>query len=145
MTTQAPINVPGALTALAARDPDCYVFACAGLIGATPELLIGRQGRQARGRHQPGDCTPGLVRAAMSVGLPFPTVAGARFALEPDRPGLSRMPGRHTRRPARRRAHAVGVNFEPVIKFFGTGLSVARSLNSCFAVAWSQSTTEPTL
>jgi menaquinone-specific isochorismate synthase len=34
------------LSRLAARYPDCYTFACAGLIGATPELLIRRQGRQ---------------------------------------------------------------------------------------------------
>src|SRR5260370_25229357 len=38
------------MKALADRDPDCYVFACAGLIGATPELLIQREGRQARSR-----------------------------------------------------------------------------------------------
>ena len=31
---------------LAARYPECYTFACAGLAGATPELLIKRQGRQ---------------------------------------------------------------------------------------------------
>jgi menaquinone-specific isochorismate synthase len=34
------------LSRLAARYPDCYTFACAGLIGATPELLIRRQGQQ---------------------------------------------------------------------------------------------------
>ncbi len=39
-----------ALKVLADRDPDCYVFACAGLIGATPELLIQREGRHARSR-----------------------------------------------------------------------------------------------
>ncbi|MBO0832500.1 MAG: chorismate-binding protein, partial [Actinobacteria bacterium] len=32
------------LTRLAARFPGCYTFACAGLVGATPELLIRRQG-----------------------------------------------------------------------------------------------------
>lgn len=32
------------LTRLAARYPDCYTFACAGLVGATPELLIRRTG-----------------------------------------------------------------------------------------------------
>ena len=50
VTSQGPINVIAALRALADRDPDCYVFACAGLIGATPELLIQREGRQARYR-----------------------------------------------------------------------------------------------
>jgi menaquinone-specific isochorismate synthase len=34
------------LSRLAARYPDCYTFACGGLVGATPELLIRRQGRQ---------------------------------------------------------------------------------------------------
>ncbi|HEX9543408.1 MAG TPA: isochorismate synthase [Streptosporangiaceae bacterium] len=32
------------LSRLATRYPDCYTFACAGLVGATPELLIKRQG-----------------------------------------------------------------------------------------------------
>jgi menaquinone-specific isochorismate synthase len=34
------------LDRLAARYPDCYTFACAGLAGATPELLIKRHGRR---------------------------------------------------------------------------------------------------
>jgi menaquinone-specific isochorismate synthase len=34
------------LSRLAARFPGCYTFACAGLVGATPELLIRREGRQ---------------------------------------------------------------------------------------------------
>jgi menaquinone-specific isochorismate synthase len=34
------------LSRLAARYPDCYAFACDGLVGATPELLIRRDGRQ---------------------------------------------------------------------------------------------------
>src|SRR5262249_52463113 len=33
----------GLLRRLADRYPDCYTFACAGLVGATPELLIRRQ------------------------------------------------------------------------------------------------------
>ncbi|MGI8773398.1 MAG: isochorismate synthase [Actinomycetota bacterium] len=32
------------LTRLARRFPECYTFACDGLVGATPELLIGRAG-----------------------------------------------------------------------------------------------------
>jgi menaquinone-specific isochorismate synthase len=32
------------LRRLAAQYPDCYTFACAGLVGATPELLVRRQG-----------------------------------------------------------------------------------------------------
>jgi menaquinone-specific isochorismate synthase len=72
VTAHAPINVPGALTALAARDPDCYVFACAGLIGATPELLIGREGRQARSRVIAGTAVRGrgpAEDAAISAAL----------------------------------------------------------------------------
>jgi menaquinone-specific isochorismate synthase len=34
------------LDRLAARYPDCYTFACGGLVGATPELLIKRQDAQ---------------------------------------------------------------------------------------------------
>ena len=34
------------LRRLAARYPDCYTFACAGLVGATPELLISRDGSE---------------------------------------------------------------------------------------------------
>ncbi len=38
------IDVRVLLRRLAARYPDCNTFACAGLVGATPELLIRRQG-----------------------------------------------------------------------------------------------------
>jgi menaquinone-specific isochorismate synthase len=38
------IDVRVLLGRLAARSPDCYTFACAGLVGATPELLIRREG-----------------------------------------------------------------------------------------------------
>jgi menaquinone-specific isochorismate synthase len=40
----APIDTRVLLHRLAARYPGCYTFACAGLVGATPELLIGRDG-----------------------------------------------------------------------------------------------------
>jgi menaquinone-specific isochorismate synthase len=40
-----PIDIRVLLTRLAMRAPDCYTFACAGLVGATPELLIRREGR----------------------------------------------------------------------------------------------------
>jgi menaquinone-specific isochorismate synthase len=40
----APIDARMLLARLAARAPDAYVFACAGLIGATPELLVRREG-----------------------------------------------------------------------------------------------------
>jgi menaquinone-specific isochorismate synthase len=43
-SADAPIDPRVLLHRLAARYPDCYTFACAGLVGATPELLIRRQG-----------------------------------------------------------------------------------------------------
>jgi len=44
----APFDVRVLLARLAARFPGCYTFACAGLVGATPELLIRREGRAVR-------------------------------------------------------------------------------------------------
>jgi len=41
-----PIDTRVLLSRLAARFPGCYTFACAGLVGATPELLIRREGRR---------------------------------------------------------------------------------------------------
>jgi menaquinone-specific isochorismate synthase len=72
VTTRAPIDVTAALKVLAARDPGCYVFACAGLIGATPELLIRREGRQARSRVIAGTAARGrgpAEDAAISAAL----------------------------------------------------------------------------
>jgi menaquinone-specific isochorismate synthase len=40
-----PVDIRILLARLAARAPDCFTFACAGLVGATPELLIRREGR----------------------------------------------------------------------------------------------------
>jgi menaquinone-specific isochorismate synthase len=42
-TASEDIDVRILLQRLAERYPDCYTFACAGLVGATPELLIRRQ------------------------------------------------------------------------------------------------------
>jgi menaquinone-specific isochorismate synthase len=39
-----PIDVTAVLARLADRFPSCYTFACSGLVGATPELLIRRIG-----------------------------------------------------------------------------------------------------
>jgi menaquinone-specific isochorismate synthase len=44
-TAAEPIDARVLLQRLAARYPDCYTFACDGLVGATPELLIQRAGR----------------------------------------------------------------------------------------------------
>ena len=41
-----PLDQRVLLRRLADRYPECYTFACAGLIGATPELLISRNGRE---------------------------------------------------------------------------------------------------
>lgn len=43
-SADAPIDARVLLRRLAARYPDCFTFACAGLVGATPELLIRRDG-----------------------------------------------------------------------------------------------------
>jgi menaquinone-specific isochorismate synthase len=43
-SADAPIDTRVLLRRLAARYPDCFTFACAGLVGATPELLIRRDG-----------------------------------------------------------------------------------------------------
>ncbi|WP_338059714.1 isochorismate synthase [Actinomadura welshii] len=40
----APIDARVLLQRLAARFPACYTFSCAGMVGATPELLIRRTG-----------------------------------------------------------------------------------------------------
>ena len=42
------IDIRVLLARLVARFPGCYTFACAGLVGATPELLIRREGSQVR-------------------------------------------------------------------------------------------------
>ncbi|MGI8331606.1 isochorismate synthase [Actinomadura scrupuli] len=41
-----PIDARVLLRRLAGSYPDCYTFACAGLVGATPELLIRRTGER---------------------------------------------------------------------------------------------------
>jgi menaquinone-specific isochorismate synthase len=45
-TADAPIDTRVLLRRLADRFPSCYTFACAGLVGATPELLVRRMGGQ---------------------------------------------------------------------------------------------------
>jgi menaquinone-specific isochorismate synthase len=44
-SASADIDIRILLARLASRAPGCYTFACAGLVGATPELLISREGR----------------------------------------------------------------------------------------------------
>jgi menaquinone-specific isochorismate synthase len=43
-TANRPIDARALLDRLADRYPGCYTFACDGLVGATPELLISRDG-----------------------------------------------------------------------------------------------------
>jgi menaquinone-specific isochorismate synthase len=45
-TAAEPIDTRAVLGRLAGRYPDCFTFACDGLVGATPELLVRRAGRQ---------------------------------------------------------------------------------------------------
>jgi menaquinone-specific isochorismate synthase len=78
---------------LAARYPDCYTFACAGLVGATPELLIRRQdtdisclvlaGTAPRGRDAAEDAVLGasLLTSEKDTEEHGYAVAGVRTAL----------------------------------------------------------------
>jgi menaquinone-specific isochorismate synthase len=47
-TAERPFDPRAVLGRLSARYPDCYTFACSGLVGATPELLVRRDGDQVR-------------------------------------------------------------------------------------------------
>ncbi len=83
------------LTRLAGRYPDCYTFACAGLVGATPELYIRRNGRQLeslvlagttpRGATPEGDDELGATLLASVKNLEEHqyAVADVRAALQP--------------------------------------------------------------
>jgi menaquinone-specific isochorismate synthase len=44
--TAEPVDARVLLHRMAAAYPDCYTFACAGLVGATPELLVRREGNR---------------------------------------------------------------------------------------------------
>ncbi|HEY5361721.1 MAG TPA: isochorismate synthase [Streptosporangiaceae bacterium] len=91
----APIDARMLLTRLAARDPDCYTFSCAGLVGATPELYIRREGQQVaslvlagtapRGGSPAEDAAlgAGLLSSAKNVEEHGYAVADVRAALEP--------------------------------------------------------------
>ncbi|MGY1811727.1 isochorismate synthase [Blastococcus sp. SYSU D00820] len=50
VTADAPLDARRLLDRLAARFPDCWTFAVDGLLGATPELLLRRTGRQLSSR-----------------------------------------------------------------------------------------------
>jgi menaquinone-specific isochorismate synthase len=94
-TAAADIDVRVLLDRLAGRYPDCYTFACAGLVGATPELLIRRQdddisslvlaGTVPRGRDAEEDAAlgAGLLSSAKETEEHEYAVAGVRAALAP--------------------------------------------------------------
>jgi len=94
-TTSAEIDTRVLLARLAARYPGCYTFACAGLVGATPELLISRQGADVssvvlagttpRGRDAAEDAALGasLLGSAKDVSEHEYAVAGVRATLAP--------------------------------------------------------------
>ncbi|SFK33923.1 isochorismate synthase [Geodermatophilus ruber] len=50
VTADAPLDPRRLLARLAARFPDCWTFAVDGLLGATPELLLRRTGRELSAR-----------------------------------------------------------------------------------------------
>lgn len=62
-TAERPIDVRMLLTRLARRYPECYTFSCAGLVGATPELLIRRTGETIESLVLAGTAPRGANRA----------------------------------------------------------------------------------
>jgi menaquinone-specific isochorismate synthase len=94
-TASEDIDVRVLLQRLADRYPDCYTFACAGLVGATPELLIRRQdddisslvlaGTIGRGRDAEEDMALGtsLLSSAKETEEHEYAVAGVRATLAP--------------------------------------------------------------
>jgi menaquinone-specific isochorismate synthase len=83
------------LRRLASRYPECFTFACAGLIGATPELLIRRAGTEvsalvlagtaARGATADEDAAlaAGLLASAKNIEEHAYAAVSVRDALEP--------------------------------------------------------------
>ncbi|MGH3322294.1 MAG: isochorismate synthase [Streptosporangiaceae bacterium] len=94
-TTARAIDPRALLVRLADHFPDCYTFSCAGLVGATPELLVRRQGDQiaslvlagstARGIDRVEDEALGraLLASAKDVEEHEHAVSSVRTALEP--------------------------------------------------------------
>jgi menaquinone-specific isochorismate synthase len=67
-----PIDARALVGRLAARFPGCYTFACDGLVGATPELLIRRDGYQVSSLVLAGTTPRGTTAAedsALAAGL----------------------------------------------------------------------------
>src|SRR6201996_2099397 len=62
-SADCPIDVRVLLRRLAARYPGCYTFACDGLVGATPELLIGKDSWEVRSLVLAGTTPRGATQA----------------------------------------------------------------------------------
>jgi menaquinone-specific isochorismate synthase len=94
-TAADPIDPRVLLRRLAARYPDCFTFACANLVGATPELLVRRQdgevsalvlaGTAPRGGHPAEDADLGadLLASAKNTEEHAYAVTSVRDALAP--------------------------------------------------------------
>ena len=94
-TASGPIDARVLLRRLAARYPDCYTFACANLVGATPELLVRRVGGEVTalilGGTSPRGATPAedaelgaaLLASAKNTEEHAYAVASVRDALAP--------------------------------------------------------------
>jgi menaquinone-specific isochorismate synthase len=94
-TAAAPIDARALLGRLAVRYPDCFTFACANLVGATPELLVRRQGSEVtalilggtapRGAQPTEDAALGaeLLASAKNTEEHAYAVASVRDALAP--------------------------------------------------------------
>ena len=111
-TAAEPIDARAVLGRLADRYPGCFTFACDGLVGATPELLVRRAGRQVsalvlggtapRGADPAQDETLGseLLASAKNTEEHAYAVASIRDALRPlcdvldvqARPALLKLP-----------------------------------------------------
>ncbi len=111
-TAAEPIDPRIPLRRLAARYPECFTFACDGMIGATPELLIRRSGREVsalvlagtapRGAHPAEDeaLGSGLLVSAKDTEEHAYAVASMRETLGPlcdaldiePRPALLKLP-----------------------------------------------------
>jgi menaquinone-specific isochorismate synthase len=111
-TAAEPIDVRVLLRRLAGRYPECFTFACDGLVGATPELLIRQTGHQVsalvlagtapRGGSQAEDAAlgSGLLASAKDTEEHAYAVTSMRDALEPlcdeldsePRPALLKLP-----------------------------------------------------
>lgn len=59
--TTPPVDPRFLLQRLAARYPECWTFAVEGLVGATPELLVSRAGREVRSRVLAGTVRRGTL------------------------------------------------------------------------------------